>query len=277
MPKEKILIADDEPHVLALCKRVIEKEGYQVVSVSSGYEAIEAAKQQSFDLLLTDIMMPGMSGLDAAQIIREHLPDIIAVVMTGFGTMETAIQAIRLGFTEFVEKPFKPSALVQAVNRAMEKERLRRENTRLKALIPLFELNKTLMSNVDPDRLAFQALNTACTELRADKGILVLKDKNQHGYISAMVGLETPPISTAIWQSILDERQQILISSDQNIDGPVGDLAKAWGIHQLLFSPLQAMDAVVGAMVLVKSEETSFFATGDSELMSVLCGQAAYN
>ena len=154
MPKERILVADDIPDVLDLCTRIIHSEGYEVVGVSNGLEAIELANKEHFDLFLTDIMMPGIKGLETAQAIREVQPDCVFVVMTGFGTMDTAIQALRLGFSEFVVKPFKPQDLKLAINRALEKERLRRENERLNALVPLFELNKTMMATVEEDELA---------------------------------------------------------------------------------------------------------------------------
>jgi signal transduction histidine kinase/CheY-like chemotaxis protein len=269
------LIADDEPHILALCTRVFEREGYRVATVSDGYKAIETAQQERFDLFLTDIQMPGMSGLDSAQIIREFQPDIVCVVMTGFGTMERAIQAVKLGFTEFIEKPLNIDTLEQTINHALEKERLRRENTRLNALIPLFELNKTLMTNVDPDKLAQQVLQTACDELRAGMGVLMLIDKSQHLRASASIGFDAETIPEPIIKELLDERKQILIHPEEKSNGSAQELSRALGVGHLLFNPLLAMDSPVGALVLAKSEIDDEFATGDNELLSVLCGQAA--
>ena len=94
MPKEKVLIVDDEPDVLDLCKRILESQGYDVTSTSNGYDAIEFAHNNSFDLLLTDIKMPGMTGLDIAQALKESDPNIICVTMTGYATMDSAIKAL---------------------------------------------------------------------------------------------------------------------------------------------------------------------------------------
>jgi signal transduction histidine kinase/CheY-like chemotaxis protein len=275
VPKERILIADDEHDILTLCKRVFERQGYQVTTVDDGYKAIEISQQQKFDLFLTDIQMPGMSGLESAQIIREFQPDLVCVVMTGFGTMERAIQAVKLGFTEFIEKPLNLSTLEQTINHALEKERLRRENTRLNALIPLFELNKTLMTNVDPGKLAQQVLQTACDELGAGMGALMLIDKSQHLNLKASIGIDGDSIPEPMVKELLDDREQVLIHPEESDDGPAGELGRALGVGHLLFNPLLAMDSPVGALVLAKSDSSEEFATGDSELLSVLCGQAA--
>ena len=102
MSNEKILIVDDEKDVLDLCKRILMGQGYQIDSASNGYEAITIAKQNQFDLLLTDIKMPGISGLEIAQQIKEIDPSIVCVTMTGYSTMDMAINALKLGIDEFI-------------------------------------------------------------------------------------------------------------------------------------------------------------------------------
>jgi two-component system phosphate regulon sensor histidine kinase PhoR len=280
MPKERILVADDDPNILEFCLHLLETEGYQVTVASDGYKAIEVARQRSFDLLLTDIRMPGIEGLEAAQVIRGFQPELVCVVMTGFGTMEDAIEAIKLGFSLFVEKPFAAQDLLQAVNFALEKERLRRENARLSALIPLFELNKTLMSTVDVDELAPKVLHTACDELGASIGTLMLNDGNGHLCVRASVGFDTNVLSgegrlIRLSAHLLDKRQQIIAQRAKGGEELVTELLGLLNVENLLFNPLLAMDEPIGALVLVKPEAEAQFAAGDSELLSVLCGQAA--
>jgi signal transduction histidine kinase/CheY-like chemotaxis protein len=283
VPKERILVADDIPDVLDLCTRIIRSEGYTVVGVSNGLEAIELANKEHFDLFLTDIMMPGIKGLETAQAIREVQPDCVFVVMTGFGTMDTAIQALRLGFSEFVVKPFKPQDLKLAINRALEKERLRRENERLNALVPLFELNKTMMATVEEDELAAQVLQTACSELGADRGILMSFDPDlDRLYIRTSSCVEEEQLTAdaadlvvRTSEELLSAREQVLVQTPAPPPPQVAELMQQIGAVSLLFSPLLAMDAPVGALVLTKSDGSPPFAPGDSELLSVLCGQAA--
>jgi signal transduction histidine kinase len=282
VPKEKILIADDEQDVLALCVRIMASEGYDVTGVSDGREAIKAAKKDCFDLLLTDIMMPGIKGLDVARVIRETQPDLVCVVMTGFGTMDTAIQALQLGFSEFVVKPFKPDDLKLRVNRALEKERLRRENARLNALVPLFELNKTLMTTVEEDDLTEKVLYAACNELRADLGILMLRGRDGCLHIKASAGFDIEQASSEavnlllrIAQDYLEAREQVLVQSSAYPDARVSELMRKMDMQSFLFSPLLSMDVPVGTLILAKSGVNAQFAPGDSELLSVFCGQAA--
>jgi len=176
MPRERILIADDEKDIRDLCARVLSAEGYQVRCVENGLRVVEVARQEPFDILLTDILMPGLGGLEAAQAVQEFAPDIVCVVITGHGTMDMVIEALKLGFYEFVAKPFTPDELIRAVSHALERERLRRENVRLKALLPLFELNKVFMSTVDVQPLLQQVAEVARQAVRADHALLALLD-----------------------------------------------------------------------------------------------------
>ncbi|NJN92859.1 MAG: response regulator [Anaerolineales bacterium] len=168
MSSEKIIVVDDESDVLDLCKRILENKGYQVTIAHSGREVVEYAQKEHFDLLLTDIRMPGMSGLEVAQAVKQFASNIICVTMTGFSTMDMAIEALKLGIDEFVMKPFSPDELNMAIAKALDKERLRKENVRLRSLIPLFELNKTLLGTVETDEVLRRLLDIASTETKAD-------------------------------------------------------------------------------------------------------------
>jgi signal transduction histidine kinase len=119
LPAHKILIADDDPSTLEFYMEIIRREGYDVTGASNGLEAIKAAQQKRFDLFLTDIVMPGLDGLAAAQSILEIQPNIVCIAVTGFGTVHKAIEAFRLGFLEFLVKPFNLEDFKNAVNRAL--------------------------------------------------------------------------------------------------------------------------------------------------------------
>jgi signal transduction histidine kinase len=279
---ERILIADDMQDVLDLCIRILNQEGYEVSGVRNGHEAIALAEAQPFDLFLTDLMMPGIKGIDTAQAVRRILPDCVIVVMTGFGTMDTAIEALRLGFSEFIVKPFKPSDLRLAVSRALERARLRRENERLRALVPLFELNKSMMATVEEEELATQVLHTACDELGIEWGILMLQAADRPGlYVKAFScadGSQLPDSLSdrllRISERLLAEREQIVFEAAA-AQGDIAELLQQLGAERLIFNPLLAMDAPVGGLVLCASGNGAVFTRSDCELLSVLCGQAA--
>jgi signal transduction histidine kinase/DNA-binding response OmpR family regulator len=279
VPKERILIADDEPAVLDLCERILNADGYEVEGVSDGWMAIEKAKEEHFDLLLIDIKMPGLSGLETAQAIKEFDPDIVCVTMTGHGTMTTAVQALKLGIDEFVVKPFTPDELGVAVSRGLEKERLRRENVRLKALIPLFELSRVFMSTVDLSELLHKAAQVACQETRSDRAVLLLWDEQRRVLLSkALAGFPSEGTSFGeteegweIATSVMESGEQLVL---QDRSGSLMVFMEKIGVHSLVVSPLLVKKRGIGVLVLAKVAEGDF-APGDVELLSVLSGQVA--
>ena len=109
--KTKILILDDEPIVGERLKVSLEREGFQVDAFSSSREAIIRLKEQSYDILITDLKMSGSDGIEVLRVAKQSCPDIKPVVITGFATRETAEKAMGSGAVEFIAKPFKMSQL----------------------------------------------------------------------------------------------------------------------------------------------------------------------
>ena len=146
MASERVLVVDDDPAILALCQRILTGEGYAVVEAKRGEEALAKLETDTFDLLLTDIRLPGLNGLEVTQRLRDRGLELTVVTMTGYSNMEMAIQALSLGVDEFLVKPFTLDSLRITITRALEKSRLRRENTRLNTLLPLLETSQRLAS-----------------------------------------------------------------------------------------------------------------------------------
>jgi signal transduction histidine kinase len=103
----KVLIADDEPTIRELMSLVLERDGHAVATANDGVRALEMLQAEHFDVLLSDIQMPHMNGLELLKRAREIQPDLIVVVMTGFGTIETAVDAIKAGAADFITKPIR--------------------------------------------------------------------------------------------------------------------------------------------------------------------------
>jgi signal transduction histidine kinase/CheY-like chemotaxis protein len=277
---ERILVADDEPDVLDLCHRILFSEGYQVESVRDGYEAVKRAKFEHFDLLLTDIRMPGLNGLETAQAIKSFDPDIVCVTMTGFSSMDAAIEALKLGVDEFVVKPFTSEELSLAVARALEKERLRKENVRLRALIPLFEFNKTLSSTVNVDELLQQVMQVAQKETKADRVLLYLLDKSEELRLHGQFSSQPPPgdaleVGRELAQRCVKEQTQVVVGGDVPSSPALAEIAGWLHAQALIANPLVAQTQVIGAIILLKEGPGSAFASSDPEFLSVLAGQAA--
>jgi CheY-like chemotaxis protein len=125
-----ILIVDDDTNLLSVLKTLFA-ESHAVTTCSDGSEAVEICKKRHFDVVLSDIIMPGASGLDVLKQVRKSDPNTIVILITGYASLETAIDAIREGAYDYITKPFKLEQLKNVVKNALERVQLSRENQRL--------------------------------------------------------------------------------------------------------------------------------------------------
>jgi len=133
----RILIVDDEEIVVRSCQRILEAPGVELSAASSGPEALGKVERGAFDLLILDIMMPGMDGLEVLRLVKERHPEIEVVMVTGLSQIQTAVQAMKLGAFDYIPKPFEPADLQAVVARALERHRLRQGEAEPAAETPL--------------------------------------------------------------------------------------------------------------------------------------------
>lgn len=124
----KILVVDDEPNILRSLKGVLEDEGYEVVLAASGEEGLEELRKELADVVLLDIWLPGMDGLEVLQRIKEVYPALPVIIISGHGTIETAVRATRMGAFDFVEKPLSLERVLVSVQNALQVSRLESDN-----------------------------------------------------------------------------------------------------------------------------------------------------
>ncbi len=129
---QKILIAEDEAISLKHLTYALEKEGYAVTGAKDGKEALALFERHAFDVVVADIKMPGMDGLTLLEKIRDKDPEMDVIIITGFGSIESAVEAMRKGASDYVTKPFNLEELNLKIGRVLEKKRLENENTALK-------------------------------------------------------------------------------------------------------------------------------------------------
>jgi two-component system response regulator HydG len=123
----RILLIDDDPGVRDSMERTLRTAGYAVQSAATGEEGYELARDGRFDVILSDMRMPGISGIDILRRLREHNVDAAFIIMTGFGTVDTAVEAMKLGAVDFVQKPFFRDELLMRVRSASERHQLARQ------------------------------------------------------------------------------------------------------------------------------------------------------
>ena len=132
MARSTLLVIDDEPNILTTVRRSLELEGYVVEVAGNGAAGLAKLADNDIDLVLLDVMMPGESGLELLPRIRERHPDAAVVMMSGNATIETAVQATKLGAHDFIEKPLSGDKLLLTVQNALSFARLHHENARLR-------------------------------------------------------------------------------------------------------------------------------------------------
>jgi two-component system response regulator HydG len=131
-PEITVLVVDDEPSNLTSLRKIFERERMRVFTAESAKEALELARKHRVAVVLTDLMMPGANGVELLRAMKEVSPDTEVVLMTAYGTVETAVQAMREGAYDFVEKPLKRMNIVKSVEKAAERQSLVAENRSLK-------------------------------------------------------------------------------------------------------------------------------------------------
>ena len=130
----RVLVVDDELGIREGCRRALAPQGFEVEVAENGPSGLHKLQEGVFDILLLDAMMPGMSGLEMLRHVRQLYPDLICIIITGYATVELAVQAMREGAHDFIAKPFTPGLLLEVMNRELDHQRLKREAQRVKNL-----------------------------------------------------------------------------------------------------------------------------------------------
>ena len=130
--KPEILLVDDEEALCTAAEKILTKEGYHVTSMNTAADGLAKFERDGADLLITDLMLPDADGISVLKRAKELRPTVEVIVITGHGTDEKAVEAMRLGAYDFNEKPLDRAELVKAVGKAVEKQKLSEENRRLR-------------------------------------------------------------------------------------------------------------------------------------------------
>ena len=131
-PHERILVVDDEEQMRGLLVKVLERKGYQVSVCGNGADALDFLEREPADLVVTDVRMPGLSGMEALRAIKELNPEIVVIIMTAFGSIDQAVQAVKEGAYDYINKPFKIDEMLLTIEKALEERRLRHEVSALR-------------------------------------------------------------------------------------------------------------------------------------------------
>lgn len=151
----KILIVDDEEIVIRSCRRILGDSSYAVDSAHDGQEALRKVDETEYDLMILDIMMPGVDGLEVLQHVKERHPGVDVIMMTGLSEIQTAVKAMKLGAFDYLSKPFDPDELKHVVDRALERRQLQQENRTLKTEVSSKYRFENIIGSSPPMQVVF--------------------------------------------------------------------------------------------------------------------------
>jgi len=276
---EQILVLDDEPGITLLCSRLLKRAGYDVVAFTESSPAFDHLRSNSVDLLLVDIRMPDMDGFEVIHQAKKLQPDIAVLVMTGFGTVETAIQALRQGVDGLLLKPFEQgSELVEAVKQALLDSERKRDAARIQALRPLFNVTESLLSETHPDQLLNLIRNAFQGHLRCSHiGYYQVEDE---GVFQLLLGSGNAPnpsknkADLAFLKKIEAHDSPLMI----NTSGPglkeYQSQLKKRELGAAMFTPVRRLKTH-SLFFVGRNEDDPPFREADLEMFLVLSNQAA--
>jgi len=195
----RLLIVDDEvAQMRALCE-ILGREGYVTQGFTAGREAIAALRAQAFDVLLTDLMMPQIDGITLLRTCQGIDRDLACIVMTGHGTVATAIEALKAGALDYVMKPFKVDHILAVLTRALGVRRLQLENIQLRESVSIYELARAITQDLKHEEIVERTVSAAAAQSDAGAVYLLVPgpENDRSVRIAGMAGPLIEPLSAA--------------------------------------------------------------------------------
>lgn len=278
--KPRILVVDDERSIREMLADFLDMEGYEVRTAEDGTAALGELERAHFDLVLSDLKMPKMGGIALLDEIGKQAPNALTVIMTGFGTVETAIDAMKRGAYDYVLKPFKLDEVSQVIQRGIEKQRIVAENMRLREAVSLYKVSEAIAASLSLDQV-LETLGDGClSEVGGDLVSTWLDDgegsifERQHlrgSHIAAEISLgQVDPVAVGAHLA----RDVVLLEQ-----GPRGlrffREEPGLALQSLLAVPLRVKRGAVGFVLVASLTSGKRFDEGQRKLLALLGSRAA--
>jgi len=271
-PAAKILVVDDEPDFRNLVAHELGEEGYGVAVANDGLRAISCLATTEYDVVVTDVRMPGASGVDVLRAARARTPETQVVMTTGYASLEMAIECLRAGAFDFVQKPFNIVDLVSTVGRAVESRRLH-------ATSELYQASQAVLATQELERLPEVIVEVARRVMGADDASLMLPDSEGRLYVAYSSSL-LAEVRAAIGgeervaSRIARGRQPVLITNGLDGDPRFSDIQDYKRVSSSIVYPLMAGERLVGVLNLNRARADQPFRRADVDRAAVLASQA---
>ncbi len=306
--EERVLIVDDEADIAAMCRRALETAGHDVVEAVDGVTALEELHRGSFAAAVLDIRLPDTNGLELLREIKQRDMSTVVVLITGSASLETAMQAVRLGAYDYLRKPFSAWELVRIVDRGLESRRLQTHNNQLldelrhvnEELVRQQEHIRSRMRMAAEDLSAFvdlgrkirdetslgdmlQSIMTAGMQVTRARAAAIYRLRTEDRHLVGLLTVGLP--SEDIEQVALPRDNSLLVDvarsrhdliENDMLAGPIADDEHLGflGVQSVLASPLLNDDRVLGTIAFFDHEEGAF-PEESINLARLLAGQAA--
>ncbi len=172
----RVLVVDDEKVIREILSDFLTMEGYVVRAVEDGAAALKELRLRPYDLVISDLKMPNVGGLELLEKIADENLNVLTVIMTGFGTVETAIEAMKKGAYDYILKPFKVEEVVHVVQRGLDRQRLQAENIRLREALSIYRVSEAVATSLELDKILDVIMDAVLHEVAADAVTLHLAD-----------------------------------------------------------------------------------------------------
>ena len=245
-PKEpvRILVIDDEETIRAFVSDVLKEKGYEVDQAMSGEEGVSLLGTKPYDLALVDLQLPGMDGMTVVRQAKAKRAESAYVIMTGHGSVESAIEALREGVADFLPKPFGPKELLRVVDRVLEHRRVLRENLALRESLALYEVVKAIAASADLDETLGLIVQTVKRETKAEQVVAFIRGEGDE--LLPAAGTEATPPD----EELIKFAQTVLASPrSEGKPGMITEPRGPGGQGMRMGGQLRAKDQTVGVLV----------------------------
>ncbi len=279
----RVLVVDDEKVIREILSEFLTMEGYVVRSVEDGEDALTELRLRPYDMVISDLKMPKVGGLQLLEKISEEKLDVLTVIMTGFGTVETAIEAMKKGAYDYILKPFKVEEVVHVVQRGLERQALQAENVRLREALTLYSVSEAIATSLDVQHVLDVILDAAMKEVESDVATLHLQDPKTGKYEERIKvvaeeadgapqnGLPSPDLDELV--GYFERGNQVLahgVKANRFFTSSSSD-----ALVSFASVPLQVANRFIGMLNVFSFTRGKKFDEGARKMLSILASRAA--
>jgi len=260
MDKGKILVVDDDAFFRVLCSDILTGGGFSVKTASNGAEAISIIDESQFDVVITDLVMPDMSGLEVLQRTKQHNTLTDVIVITGHGSMESAINALKTGAFDYIIKPLNEDDLLHTVNSCFEKKKLLAENLEMKQSLKLYEVSKAVTATLDINKLYNISLDALLQIIPGEAGVITFYEDDGKRlevkairHIGLSAGEQVVRTFRENFENDIKGGSNIVVVAKPELKGECAEALKDY--NSMLIAPLFRGSTGIGYIIILSSLE----------------------